>query len=372
MFFGRVHRQMINRATTLRKMKRITLLLVIAFILICIQDSYTQNILEVPYKPLDEEFSSFTKALKEIDETDYQASIDLCTEALEKYQDMNLRNNLIYWELSFHYASLKQYDKCFDILKLGQDEGLFYYTRTRGNRIFPPYLKELQKLDGYESFIAKNTELMEAANKHKTFEFMVQLPTGYTGSQNYPLMLIMHGGIGSIPSMQHNYLSEKLQKDFIVVYTQGATYVGSYSRAYDMEDWNARIKNVYQQIISKYTVDTTQVILAGPSAGGYRSLLLGLNNSIPAKGLLLSFAVYPIELDSTLFLNAAERGLKVALLCGENDWAIQQQKKLGYYLDKYGIQNRFVVFPEEGHGFPENWPYYLETSVDFILVNDSK
>jgi len=352
-------------------MRKITFLIIAAFLLVCAQSSYTQNILELPYKPLDKEFSSLTKTLKEIGKTDDQQSIDLCFEALDKFQDMNIRNNLIFWELSFHYASLKQYDKCFDILKLGQDEGLFYYTRTNTNgRDFPPYLKELEKLDGYESFIAKNTELMDTANQHKTFEFMVQLPTEYTINKKYPLMLIMHGGIGNIPTLQYNYFSEKLQKDFIVVYTQGDTFFGSYSRAYDRENWNAQIKNVYQQIISKYTVDTTQVILAGPSAGGYRSLILGLNNSIPAKGLLLSFAVYPRESDSTLFIKAAEKGLKVALLCGENDWAIQQQKKLGYYLDKYGISNRFVVFPEEGHGFPKNWSYYLDTSLDFILKED--
>ena len=354
-------------------MKKLIFLLLLAFILMCTQNSHTQNILELPYNPLDKEFSSLTKTLKEIDKTDDQRSIDLCIAALEKFQDMNIRNNLIFWELSFHYASLKQYDKCFDILKLGQDEGFFYYTRTNTNgSVFPPYHKELEKLDGYESFIAKNTELKDAANQHKTFEFMVQLPTDYTKNKNYPLIIIMHGGIGNIPRLQYNYLSEKLQKDFIVVYTQGDTFFGSYSRAYGRENWNAQIKNVYQQIISKYTVDTTQVILAGPSAGGYRSLLLGLNNSIPAKGLLLSFAVYPRESDSTLFIKAAEKGLKVALLCGENDWAIQQQKKLGYYLDKYGIRNRFVVFPETGHEFPQNWPYYLDTSVDFILSNDSK
>jgi len=350
-------------------MKRVTLYLAISFILVCYRDSFTQNIIELPYKPLNKEFSSFTKALKEIDKTDYQGSIDLCIAALDKFQDMNIRNNLIYWELSFLYASLEQYDKCLDILKRGQDEGLFYYTRTNGN-IFPPYLKELEKLDGYEAFIAKNMELKAAANQHKTFEFMVQLPTDYSKNKNYPLMLIMHGGIGSIPSMQFNYLSEKLQKDFIVVYTQGDTFFGSYSRAYSQETWNDQINSVYQQIISRYAIDTTQIILAGPSAGAYRSLLLGLNNSIPAKGLLLSFAVYPRESDSTLFIQAAEKGLKVALLCGENDWAIKQQKKLGYYLDKYGIENRFVVFPEEGHGFPENWPYYLNTSVDFIMNND--
>jgi len=337
--------------------------------LLCVQNAYTQNTFELPYKPLDSEFITFTENLKEVDKTDYQGSVDLCIAALDKFQDMNIRNNLIYWELSFHYASLEQYDKCFEILKLGQDEGLFYYTRTNGN-IFPPYLTELEKLDGYESFVAKNTELKDAANKYKRFEFMVQLPTGYTKNKTYPLMLIMHGGIGSIPNLQFNYQSEKLQKDLIVVYTQGGSFYGSYSRAYDRETWISQMKSVYRHIITEYTVDTTQIILAGPSAGAYRSILLGLNNSIPAKGLLLSFAVYPRESDSTLFIQAAEKGLKVALLCGENDWAIKQQKKLGYYLDKYGIENRFVVFPEEGHGFPENWPYYLNTSVDYILKDE--
>ncbi len=345
------------------------LTLILALILMCVQNSYTQDIFELPYEPLDKAFSSFTETLKEIDESDYQASIDLCIEALEKYQDMNIRNKLIYWELSFHYASLKQYDKCFDILKLGQEEGLFYYTRTTDN-VFPPYLKELEKLDGYEAFIAKNTELKDAANKHKSFEFMVQLPLDYDKKKDYPLMLIMHGGIGSIPNLQYSYQSEKLQKDFLVVYTQGDIFFGSYSRAYDRETWRSQMKDVYRQIITEYPIDTTQIILAGPSAGAYRSLLLGLNNDIPAKGLLLSFAVYPRETDSTLFIQAAEKGLKVALLCGENDWAIEQQKKLGYYLDKYGIENRFVVFPEEGHGFPDNWSYYMDTSIEYILMDE--
>ena len=347
-------------------MKRV---IILALVCLLTNISYSQNILELPYQPLDKEFISFTKTLKEVDETDYQKSIDLCREALDQFQDMNIRNNLMFWELSFHYAGLKQYDKCLEILKLGQEEGLYYYTRT-GDRAFPPYLKELEKLDGYEALMAKNKELMDAANQQKTYEYMVQLPTDYDENKSYPLMMIMHGGIGNIPSMQQHYLSEKLQKDFIVAYTQGDIFRGSFSKAYKHENWEASLENIYLQTISKYAVDTTQVILAGPSAGGYRSLLLGLNNNIPAKGLLLSFAVYPRDLDSTLFMKAAEDGLKVALLCGENDWAIQQQKKLGYLLDQYGIRNRFVVFPEIGHGFPENWPYYLDTSIDFILKDD--
>jgi hypothetical protein len=40
-------------------------------------------------------------------------------------------------------------------------------------------------------------------------------------------------------------------------------------------------------------------------------------------------------------------------------------------MDKYGKEDRFVVFPEEGHGFPENCPCYLNISVDFHMNNEN-
>jgi dienelactone hydrolase len=349
-------------------MNTLKTILFLAIVLLNIEPSYSQEIKELTYEPLNKDFIELTKTMSKIQSNDYK-SIELALDGLEKHNKTSYRYNLIFWKLSFHYASLEQYDKCFEILKTGQKEGLFYYLGT-AEREFPPYLKELQKFEEYESFRIKNEELKEAANKTKTTEFMVQLPKNYDQNKNYPLMLIMHGGIGNIPDLQYSYLSEKLQAEFIVAYTHGGIFYGSYSRVYDRENWQSDIKNIYLQIKSNYSVDTSKVILAGPSAGGYRSLALGLNNEISAKGLLLSFAVNPSIWDSTLYIKSAERGLKVALLCGENDWAIQQQKKLGYWLDKYGIKNRFVVFPETGHGFPENWTYHLDTSLEFILKED--
>lgn len=349
----------INKMQTLKK------ILFLAIILLNIKLSYSQEVNELAFKPLNKDFIELTKNMSQQQAND-DKSIELALKGLEKYNKPSYRYNLIFWKLSFHYASLKQYDKCFEILKKGQKEGLFYYLGST-ERKFPPYLKELKKFKDYESFRAKNEELKEVANKTNTTEFMVQLPKNYNQNKHYPLMLIMHGGIGTIPDLQYNYQSKKLQAEFIVAYTHGGNFFGSSSRAYDRENWQNDIKNIYQQITSNYSVDTTKVILAGPSAGGYRSLVLGLNNEIPAKGLLLSFAVNPRTWDSTLYIKSAERGLKVALLCGENDWAIQNQKKLGYWFDKYGINNRFVVFPETGHGFPKNWTYHLDTSLKFIL-----
>jgi hypothetical protein len=325
-----------------------------------------QDIRELAFKALDPDFIELKKTLIEINETDDQKSIELSLEALDKFKDADIRFDLSVWELSIHYANLKQYNKCFEILKQGQQEGMFYFIRS-GDRPFPAYTPELEKLDGYEAFLLKNQALIDEASKTSKAEFMVQLPNNYLETKTYPLMLIMHGGIGSIADVQYSYISDKLKSDFIVAYFQGSIVRASGLRSFEMEGWQPKIKQGYEEIIAKYAVDTTRVIIGGPSAGGYRSLVLGLNHTIPASGLLLSFAVYPIDSDSTEFIKSAERGLNVALLCGENDWAIQQQKKLGYLLDKYGIRNRFVVFPEEGHGFPENWPYYLETSLEYLL-----
>lgn len=349
-------------------MKTLKPFIIFAFILFSNTIVFTQDVNRLAFKPLDKDFIKLTNNLAQIESDDHK-SIVLALNGLKKFDEASYRYNLIFWKLSFHYASLKQYDKCFEILKKGQDEGIFYYLGT-AEREFPSYRKELEKFDEYESFRIKNEELKEVANKIKTTEFMVQLPKNYDQNKNYPLMLIMHGGIGNIPDLQYNYLSEKLQSEFIVTYTHGGNCFGSSSRAYDRETWQNDIKNIYHQITSTYAVDTTKIILAGPSAGGYRSLVLGLNNIIPAKGLLLSFAVNPRVWDSTLYIKSAERGLKIALLCGENDWAIQVQKKLGHWFDKYGIGNRFVVFPETGHEFPDNWSYYLDTSLDFILKED--
>lgn len=354
-------------------MKTLKTILLLAIILLNTNPSYSQEVNELTYEPLDKDFIELAIKLKEIGKTDDQRSIDLCLKALDKFKDMSIRNNLIYWRLSFQYANLKQFDKCFEILKKGQKEGLFYYIRS-GSNAFPPYLVELEKFDGYGAFLEKNKALKDEASKTSKTEYMIQLPDTYNENIKYPLMLIMHGGIGDITALQFNYISKKLNSDFIVAYFHGSRMVGSFSRSFSrsfsMEDWQGKIKQGYKQIVSKYPVDTTRIILAGPSAGGYRSLVLRLNNIIPAKGLLLSFAVNSRIWDSTLYIKSAERGLKVALLCGENDWAIQDQKKLGHWFDKYGISNRFVVFPEEGHGFPANWSYYLDTSLDFILKED--
>jgi hypothetical protein len=338
--------------------------LFLAIIVTAFQFSFAQEAVEIPFKAIDKDYIELVETLRDINKSDGKNSIDIKDSEFKKFNDQDTRH-LAFWKLAFHFAAFEEFDKCFEVLKKGQSEGMIFALDLR--RSWPSYLKEIEKLEGYQSFIDQNKKLKEESKIAKNTEFMIQLPSSYDKNKSYPLLLLMHGGVGSIPDMQYAYRSQKLETEFIVAYFQGSNVEGSSIRTFARRGWEEKIVNGYKQIISKYAVDTTKVIVGGQSAGAYRSISLGFEDKISAKGFLLNFPVIPRDLTNQKYLDFKERDLKIVQLCGENDWAIQQQKEFGYWLDRYMIKNRFVVFPETGHGFPENYEHHLKTSIEYIF-----
>jgi hypothetical protein len=83
--------------------------------------------------------------------------------------------------------------------------------------------------------------------------------------------------------------------------------------------------------------------------------------------LVLLFPVVPRGLDLARLAGAAQRGVRAALLTGEHDRRVPRQKMLGVWLDEKGLANRFVVFPETGHEFPDDFPHHLDVSLNYVL-----
>jgi len=131
-------------------MNQLKKILLFAIIALNIVVTYGQEIRELDFKGLDPEFIELKQTLEEINSTEDNTSIELSLNALEKFKDESIRFDLMVWELSIHYANLKQYDKCFDILKLGQQEGFFYYIRG-GDQAFPLYITELEVFPIYNT-----------------------------------------------------------------------------------------------------------------------------------------------------------------------------------------------------------------------------
>ena len=344
-----------------------TLLFVIA-VLLC-RFSIGQNVVEMPFKSLDKDYVKLVNSIKEIKNSESKQIISLDDSDFEKFNDLDTRF-LMFWKLSFHYAELNEYDKCFEILKKAQSEGFFFRLSIERNS--PSYLEELKKFDEFQFFVEQNETLKKEKESTGKAEYMIQLPEDYNENRKYPLLFIIQGGGGCIPDLQYLYNSPKLKNDFIVAYFQGDDMVGSYQRGFSGNLWFEHITTGINQIISKCSVDTTKIIVGGPSSGGTMSIYIARESKIPLRGLLLNFPgipeqLIPEDIKNTKYLAFKEKDLKVVQLCGENDQRIQLQKEIAYWLDKYMIKNRFVVFPEIGHGFPPNFQHHLETSIEYLL-----
>lgn len=117
--------------------------------------------------------------------------------------------------------------------------------------------------------------------------YLLHLPTGYTGEQELPIVIAMHGGGGSAENLQNqSKLSEKADaKNFIVVYPEGVK-----GGLLDIRTWNAGwccgyasnsniddvgfVNALLDTIIDHYAIDTTRIYATGMSNGGFMAYRL--------------------------------------------------------------------------------------------------
>ena len=275
-----------------------------------------------------------------------------------------------FWYYPNLYQELGMEDRILPVLQSGQQEGLFY-PLLYAERKWPPYVKKIEGQEGFDEFLAQNEQMRKEASENPGSEYFVVLPKNYDESRNYPLMVVLHGGTGSHYQAYLSWQSPELEKDFIIVFLQGAVYRGSYGRRYDPESFENTLA-MYRQVLDEYPVDTSMVFIGGPSAGGYRSIMLGLRQIIPASGLLLMFPVIPPDLDNTYFKESSERKLRVVLITGEHDFSIREQKELAFRLDTAGIANRFIIFSGKGHEYPDELEDQIDLSLEFLRMKPER
>ncbi|MBN2181021.1 MAG: alpha/beta hydrolase fold domain-containing protein [Sedimentisphaerales bacterium] len=305
----------------------------------------------------------FSLTYEGLDAVQLNNAIGILEESLKR-SDHKYDRYINTFHLTFFYAQAKDYEKCLNLLIAGQEEGFFFPAIT-GSRIWPEYLNELQKLERFNTWFQENERRRTQARENATAEYFVQTPSGYTKEKTYPLLIVFHGGIDSNINSYIKWQSPRLQSECIVAYLQGNVIHGSFHRSMGSKQ-EALAKQVYQQITQKYSVDPNRVMVGGASAGGMISATIAQDATIPVTGAILAFPGPPPGLTEVKLRQAAERGLRVALLTGELDGAIKIQKELGVLFDKAGVPNRFVVFPGIGHQYPEDFAAQIDISLKYI------
>jgi len=220
--------------------------------------------------------------------------------------------------------------------------------------------------------VAEDKELnaRSLANTKATYEIMT--PRDYSPEKKYPLVLVLHGGYGSILHDKKFWKAEQLQEleeDYFFAFLQS-------SQAFEMNcfNWNnietARkdIEQLYHKIIKEYPIDTKQVIIVGMSQGGQVAIDAAINNIIPVRGFLACCPSKPETLNKEAVKQAVQRGVRGTILAGERDIALlPEAKEINALFKEMNLEHRFIVIPGMGHSVPPNSTEHFKAAAAHII-----
>jgi len=325
---------------------------------------FGQEIKELKQIESGTEFWDLYEKTAPLIETDTNAAIIIFEDAFSK-TDNSFSKASFMIELADLYIATKQLDKCLDMYENLINSGITVFFQIRG-KTYPSFNDIFKNNERFDSLLKKNNELVEKANENSVAEYYVQKPNNYDTNKKYPLMMIFHGGIGNIQDQQHFWKSSKLEEEYLVAFVQGRSFMYTLKRRFGNKG-KTDIKNIYKEISNNYQIDTTKVLLGGPSAGGMLSIDLAINKHLPVQGLILAYPVKPRAFGADEIYEAGINDLRISMICGENDWALKRQKEMSVIFDKLDVSNRIVIYPDNGHEYPDDFSNQILKSIEFIL-----
>lgn len=143
---------------------------------------------------------------------------------------------------------------------------------------------------------------------------------------------------------------------------------------FDAFVWNDSAKGAeelqqhYRFIQDHNSIDESQIIVGGFSAGSRTSLYAALEGLIPARGLILVGPWLPeIEAWEEKLNNLKAQGMKVYIICGDKDEDCYEcTMKLIEFLKEKDIAHKYIILKGLEHQYPEHFKTYLKDALEYI------
>mgnify|MGYP000663394459 CR=1 FL=1 len=89
------------------------------------------------------------------------------------------------------------------------------------------------------------------------------------------------------------------------------------------------------------------------------------------EGLFLAFPTKPKDFDIQKAKSLEESSVRVVMICGEQDKRFYPgQIEISRLLDSVKVENKFIKYPNLGHGFPNDFDSQLDQGLIYILDNE--
>jgi len=199
-------------------------------------------------------------------------------------------------------------------------------------------------------------------------EYEVVLPTNYSTDKEYPILFVFHGNNRNLQQVRTIWTTDVIKDEFIAVYLQSYIYMSNSAYQWRLNDekTNKEFKEIYEQIIKQYPVNKSKVIFSAMSMGGSIAIDYAFNQFVPVSGLVLNCPVIPSISDSSIN-TFVDKNKKIAIITGENDWALKSQKSLIYKVDSLEGNSKITVNEGLGHQFAKDFSTKLDGYLEWIL-----
>ncbi len=280
--------------------------------------------------------------------------------AVPRYPDHVMANT---FNLALMYARLGNREESVRAFEDGHRRGVFYNRWSFEDAAWDT----LRGDSGFEAVLARNDALIAEAQKGSVMKLEVVPPEGYRVDRKYPLFIALHGGGENLEQFRPRWTSPALRRDFIVAYVQSSQVISMSGYHWQDEAITRReIAAAYREVLSRYAVDTSRVVIGGFSSGGFGSLVTFFAETVPASGFVVLCPEIPADASAEALVAAARSGARGTLLTTEQDGRLERQKEYVAHLIERGLDVRLVVTPNIGHWYPDNLEQLLDEALEHV------
>ncbi|MBI9036410.1 MAG: hypothetical protein JEZ03_18275 [Bacteroidales bacterium] len=300
---------------------------------------------------------------------------ELETKAIKAYRSNNTDSTIIIMEYAYKnfpeelgrttqllgqiYTRVGDYSKATNIWETGINKGYFY---DLNNPAYQKYYKDNVEFEGLAKIEKSRMDTMHL--KHE-----IILPTDFNRTKTYPILFVFHGNNRNIEKSKMNWKAPIMNQEFITVFLQ--SYIPSSPTDYKWVPKDEKIKKefteIYNQILANYPVNDSKIIFAGMSAGGKKALDFTMNNYFPVSGLVLNCPVIPQNITDDMITQFVEENKKLGIITGQNDFALEGQKKLVHTIDSLAGQTKMFETKDLGHSFADNFTQLLDEYLEWVI-----
>jgi predicted esterase len=276
----------------------------------------------------------------------------------------------IIWSLAVNYCLDGQDRESMAAFKEALDKGVCIPDPS-----FYNYWKRLEKYPEFKKLRERNTALRKLAQTKSKPAFDVILPEGYDKGKSYPLFIALHGWGGNNNWFRMYWTSERLSKEFILVFMQSSQVVKTNGYSWDdIETARKEIRGMYDAVLEQYSIDQDKIYIGGFSQGGKASLDIAFEQTLPIKGfiLLCPGGGIPEALKNPAAIERAQQTkLRAVIITGDKDSSVNEQNEVIAILKQSNIPHQFNINPNMYHWFPPDFPLQLDNALTF-LESDAK